>query len=135
MKDPYNDKKGFCTIGYGHLIKKKRCEDIVIPDEFKNGITEEKATELFKVDLKEFEEAVQRDVTVKLYQREFDALIDLLFNCGAYFLSSGKAPKLYKNLLDEKYEDAAKEFLDIENQTRRKQNYEMFINGNYDSTH
>jgi len=37
--------------------------------------------------------------------------------------------------LDEKYEEAAKEFLDIENTTRRKQNYEMFINGNYDSKH
>nr|WP_315032603.1 PAAR-like protein [uncultured Chryseobacterium sp.] len=135
MKDPYNDKHGYCTIGYGHLIKKKRCEEITVPAEFKNGITEEKATELFKEDLKEFEEAVQRDVTVKLYQREFDALVDLLFNCGAYFLSAGKAPNLYKNLLGEKYEDAAKEFLDIENQTRRKQNYEMFINGNYDSTH
>ncbi|MFC3158338.1 hypothetical protein SAMN05443633_12223 [Chryseobacterium arachidis] len=58
---------------------------------------------------------VQRDVTVKLYPKEFDALVDLLFSCGAYFLSTNKAPKLYKNLLDEKYEDAAKEFLDIEN--------------------
>ena len=132
---PYNDSKYYCTIGYGHLIKKKKCEDIVIPDEFKNGITEEKATEIFKKDLEEFEKAVQRDVTVKLYQQEFDALVDLLFNCGAYFLSTNKAPKLYENLLNEKYEDAAKEFLDIENKKRRQQNYEIFINGNYDSTH
>ncbi|RZJ51840.1 MAG: hypothetical protein EOO44_13680, partial [Flavobacterium sp.] len=129
----YNDSKDYCTIGYGHLIKKKKCEDITIPDEFKNGITEAEATKLFKEDLKVFEKAVQRDVTVKLYQREFDALVDILFNCGAYFLSSGKAPKLYKNLLDEKYEDAAKEFLDIENKKRREQNYQIFINGNYDS--
>ncbi|KUJ50302.1 glycoside hydrolase family protein [Chryseobacterium sp. JAH] len=134
-KMPYNDKKDFCTIGYGHLIKRDKCENITIPSEFKSGITKEQATELFKVDLQEFEKAVQRDVTVKLYQKEFDALVDLLFNCGAYFLSTNKAPKLYKNLLDEKYEEAAKEFLDIENTTRRKQNYEMFINGNYDSTH
>lgn len=35
--------------------------------------------------------------------------VDLLFNYGAYFLSAGKAPKLYRNLLDEKYEDATKE--------------------------
>jgi GH24 family phage-related lysozyme (muramidase) len=134
-KDPYNDSKDYCTIGYGHLIKKKKCEDIVIPDEFKNGIDKKKAKELFTKDLKEFEKAVQRDVTVNLYQREFDALVDLLFNCGAYFLSTNKAPKLYKNLLEEKYEEAAKEFLDIENKKRRKQNYEIFINGNYDSTH
>lgn len=134
-KMPYNDKKGYCTIGYGHLIKKKRCEDIVIPAEFKNGLSEKDATTIFKEDLKEFEIAIQRDVTVKLYQREFDALIDLLFNCGPNFLRNGKAPKLYDSLLNEKYEDAAKEFLDIENKKRRQQNYEIFINGNYDSTH
>lgn len=134
-KMPYNDSKGYCTIGYGHLIKKKKCGDIVMPSEFKDGISEEQATELFRKDLKEFELAVQRDVTVKLYQREFDALVDLLFNCGQYFLKNGKAPKLYSNLLDEKYEEAAKEFLDIENRKRRQQNYEIFINGNYDSKH
>ncbi len=133
--EAYNDSKDYCTIGYGHLIKKKKCETITLSDEFKNGIGEAKATELFKEDLKEFEKAVQRYVTVKLYQREFDALVDLLFNTGAYFLKNNKAPKLYKNLLDEKYEDAAKEFLDIENKKRREQNYEIFINGNYDSTH
>ncbi|MCM0666438.1 glycoside hydrolase family protein [Flavobacterium tyrosinilyticum] len=132
---PYNDSKDFCTIGYGHLIEKKKCEQITIPDEFKNGISEEQAKELFRKDLKVFEKAVQKDVTVKLYQREFDALVDLLFNCGPYFLSLNKAPKLYKNLLEEKYEEAAKEFLDIENKKRRQQNYEIFINGNYDSKH
>lgn len=79
--------------------------------------------------------AVQRDVTVKLYQREFDALVDLLFNCGQNFLKNGKASKLYSNLLNKKYEEAAKEFLDIENRKRRQQNYEIFINGNYDSKH
>ncbi|WP_313500490.1 glycoside hydrolase family protein [Kaistella carnis] len=134
-KMPYNDSKFYCTVGYGHLIKKMKCENITIPSEFQNGLTEAEASELFKKDIKVFELAVQRDVTVKLYQREFDALVDLLYNTGAYFLSTNKAPKLYKNLLDEKYEEAAKEFLDIENTTRRKQNYEMFINGNYDSKH
>lgn len=90
---------------------------------------------MFKKNLEKYEKSVQRDVTVNLYQKEFDALVDLLFNCGAYFLKNEKAPKLYKNLIDEKYEDAAKEFLDIENKIRREQNYQMFINGNYDSTH
>jgi GH24 family phage-related lysozyme (muramidase) len=134
-KMPYDDSKDYCTIGYGHLIEKKKCKDITIPNEFKNGISEEQAKELFRKDLNVFEKAVQKDVTVKLYQIEFDALVDLLFNCGPYFLSLNKAPKLYKNLLDEKYEEAAKEFLDIENKKRRQQNYEIFINGNYDSTH
>ncbi|MFV0531964.1 MAG: glycoside hydrolase family protein [Flavobacteriales bacterium] len=117
------------------MKQKHKYRSIIIPSEFSNGVSETEATSLFRKDLEEFEATVQRDVKVKLFQREFDALVNLLFNCGQYFLSSGKAPKLYKNLLDEKYEDAAKEFLDIENRKRKQQNYEIFINGNYDSTH
>lgn len=81
-----------------------------------------------------------RDVTVKLYQHEFDALVSLLFNCGPDFLKNRKAPKLYNNLLNEKYEDAANEFLDITNDgtggliKRRKAENDMFLNNNYDST-
>ncbi|WP_449632399.1 M23 family metallopeptidase, partial [Rahnella aceris] len=30
----YNDSHNHCTIGYGHLINKMKCEDITLPDEF-----------------------------------------------------------------------------------------------------
>lgn len=86
----YNDSKGYCTIGYGHLIEKKKCENIVLSNEFKNGITEVRALELFNKQLPEFEKAVQRDVTVDLYQHEFDALVSLLFNCGENFSKKRK---------------------------------------------
>lgn len=35
----YNDPAGFCTIGYGHLIKKGRCNGCEPPD-FRDGFTE-----------------------------------------------------------------------------------------------
>ncbi|AUS04112.1 glycoside hydrolase family protein [Pseudotamlana carrageenivorans] len=131
----YNDSNGYATIGYGHLIKRDNLEDIIIPQEFSNGLTEIEATKLLTKDIKKFELALKRDVKVKLHQREFDALIDLLYNCGEYFLARGKAPRLYSALKEKRYNDAATEFLDIENKTRRKQNYEIFTKGNYDSTH
>ncbi len=83
----------------------------------------------------------KRDVTLPLYQHEYAALMSLLFNGGADFLRAGKAPKLYRNLLDEKYEEAAKEFLDITNKNtsglvkRRKAENNMFKNNIYDATH
>ncbi|MCP6553645.1 hypothetical protein NL499_29080, partial [Klebsiella pneumoniae] len=40
---PYNDSEGYCTIGYGHLIARRKCEDIVLSDEFKDGITRARA--------------------------------------------------------------------------------------------
>lgn len=138
---PYNDSEGYCTIGYGHLIARDQCANISVPSEFTNGITTQRATELFNQRLPDFENAVKRDVTVPLYQNEYDALVSLLFNTGQYFLSSGKAPNLYRNLLSKKYNDAAMEFLDITNDgtaglvTRRRAEYNMFINNTYDSSH
>ncbi|MFV0531539.1 MAG: glycoside hydrolase family protein, partial [Flavobacteriales bacterium] len=138
---PYNDSEGYCTIGYGHLIAYNKCENITISQEFKNGITKEKATELFNSRLVEFENAVKRDITVNLYQHEYDALVSLLFNCGANYLKENKAPKLYSNLLNKNYEAAAKEFLDITNNDtpglvkRRKAENNIFLNNIYDSSH
>lgn len=138
---PYNDSEGYCTIGYGHLISRNKCENITIPQEFKNGITKERATELFNSRLTEFENAVKRDVTVPLYQYEYDALVSLLFNCGASYLKENKAPKLYSNLLNKNYEAAANEFLDITNNNtpglvkRRKAENNMFLNNIYNSSH
>ncbi|WP_425402151.1 lysozyme [Flavobacterium gelidilacus] len=97
---PYNDSEGYCTIGYGHLIDTEKCENLNLTDKFKNGLTEDEATKLFEKRIPEFEKAVQRDITVPLYQHEFDAMVSLLFNTGKDFLKKGKAPKFYKKILN-----------------------------------
>lgn len=141
----YNDSEGYCTIGYGHLIDYKKCEDITLPDEFQKGITEARAMELFKERLTEFEAAVQRDITVNLYQHEFDALVSLLFNAGAQFLNVGGAgngeTKIKKNINAEQYSEGADEMADVTNGgtsglvKRRNAEINMFKNNVYDSTH
>ncbi|WP_369310166.1 peptidoglycan DD-metalloendopeptidase family protein [Providencia rettgeri] len=133
----YNDSEGFCTIGYGHLISRNKCENMVLDDTFANGITEEKADELFNSDLVRFENAIKRDIAVKLFQHEYDALVSLLFNCGSNFLRDGKAPKLLSSINTEDYELAAKEFLDITNNgtlglvRRREAEKNIFLRGDY----
>ncbi len=141
----YNDSEGFCTIGYGHLIKKKKCENIILPDEFKNGITKEKATKLFKQHLSKFEKSIQKDVKVKLSQNEFDSLVSFVFNTGEYFLTTkgigGGHTKILKNINAEKYSEGAEEMRDVTNGgtlglvKRRNAEIKMFKNNIYDSTH
>ncbi|HHR6079224.1 TPA: glycoside hydrolase family protein [Providencia alcalifaciens] len=133
----YNDSEGFCTIGYGHLISRNSCENIILDNDFSDGITEEKANELFNIDLVRFENAIKRDVTVKLFQHEYDALVSLLFNCGSNFLKDGKAPKLLSSINMENYETAANELLDITNNgvpglvRRREAERSIFLLGDY----
>ena len=133
----YNDSEGFCTIGYGHLIAQASCENIVLSEEFANGITISKADELFESRLSVFVSELKKSVSVNLYQHEFDALISLLFNMGLM----SKAPQLTAKLNNADYTGAATEFLDITNGgnaglvTRRKKENNLFSKGVYDSSH
>ena len=45
-------------------------------------ITEAEAEALLVKDLKRFEDAVNRLITVELTQNEFDAIVSFAFNCG-----------------------------------------------------
>lgn len=137
----YNDSEGYCTIGFGHLIEKLRCENITLPSEYQGGITQDKAKEIFDADLIRFENGVKRDIHVDLYQYEFDALVSLLFNCGEFFFAANKAPALLRLINSEEYESAANEFLDITNHgntglvRRRSAENNIFLNNIYDSSH
>lgn len=138
----YNDdsEDHHCTIGYGHLVHLGPCNGSE-SQEFKNGISKERALELFDLRIVDFEKAVQRDVTVPLYQYEFDALVSFLFNCGENFFVLKKAPKLHKHLLNKEYDEAAEEFLDVTSGglgglvKRRKAENNMFLKNIYDSKH
>ncbi|WP_145579715.1 glycoside hydrolase family protein [Yersinia vastinensis] len=136
----YNDSKGFCTIGYGHLIEMQSCESIELTDEFSNGITRLRADELFESRLSSYVNGVKNSVTVPLYQHEFDALVCLLFNIGANGLNV-KTPMLTRKVNLADYSGAAQEFLDITNDgdsglvLRRGSERNLFLNNIYDASH
>lgn len=81
---PYNDPVGFCTVGYGHLIKKARCDGSE-PARFLPQISEGVATDLLREDMKLAEHPVLMAVApeIELTQTQFDALCDFVFNVGA----------------------------------------------------
>jgi len=68
------------TIGYGHVIDPKL---IALTKVFPR-MTREKAEQLLKNDVKEAENAINSSVKVNISQGQFDALVSLIYNWGAY---------------------------------------------------
>jgi lysozyme len=71
---------GLPTIGYGHVIDSKS----VALTKAAPRITREKAEQLLKNDIKEAENAINSYVKVNISQGQFDALVSLIYNWGAY---------------------------------------------------
>ena len=68
----YKCSRGIWTIGWGHTAGVKQGD----------RITQEKADELLKNDLKIYEAHVASIVKIPLKQNEFDALVSFCYNCG-----------------------------------------------------
>jgi len=77
----YNDPVGHCTIGCGHLVHHGPINGSE-PEEFKRGITRQRALELLQEDAGSAAGAISSSVKVKLTQAQADALISFAFNVG-----------------------------------------------------
>ena len=79
-------KQGNATIGYGHMLTSNELAEC----KWENGITQEEGDILFVTDLQIRIDAVRNDVKVPLYQTEFDALVDFVYNAGEGSVATGK---------------------------------------------
>lgn len=87
------------TIGYGHVLKS---------DEQINKLSQESAHELLLKDLKIYEFAVSKLISIYLTQGEFDALVSFCFNLGIGALQrSTLRQKINRN----EHNEVEKEFL------------------------
>jgi GH24 family phage-related lysozyme (muramidase) len=137
---PYNDSRGFCTIGWGHLIQHERCESIQEGVEFqkyKSGIDQSAAEQLLLLDIQKSEIHIKSRVQVPLFQHEYDALVSLILNIGSF----KKCPKLLSKLNTRDYNGCCDEFSDITNQEspglvkRRNCEMKVFRNNSYNTAH
>ena len=92
---PYKDWAGVKTIGWGHAIKPGECFGI--------PLTAEQAGALLREDIADFEDAVNRAVSVPLTQSMFDALVCFAFNVG----TGNSAMSTLLRLLNQRYYAAA----------------------------
>ena len=77
----YNDAAGYCSIGYGHLIKLSAC-DGTESEEFRAGIALPRGTEILRNDMEKAETGVMILVDVNLTDGQYAALCDFVFNVG-----------------------------------------------------
>jgi GH24 family phage-related lysozyme (muramidase) len=83
----YLDAAKYCTIGYGHLIKKLPCDGE--PEEFAKGINEKKGHRILTADMVQARYAVSNLITIELNDSQYAALADFSFNIGSgYFQRS-----------------------------------------------
>lgn len=78
----YNDVARYCTIGYGHLIKRSPCDGSERED-WQDGITKPEGETLLVEDMADAQIAVMLAVTTKLTDTQYAALCDFVFNVGA----------------------------------------------------
>ena len=78
----YNDAVLYCTIGYGHLIKKAPCNGTE-PAEFLHGLTKARGEIILVDDMASSQYSVVTLVKVSLTDGQFAALTDFVFNVGS----------------------------------------------------
>ena len=102
--EPYLCPAQVATIGYGST-RYANGKPVLIGDK---AITEAEAEKLLYDTLGQYEDAVNKNVTVGLTQNMFDALVSFVYNVGSgNFMKS----TLLKKLNKEDYHGAADEFL------------------------
>jgi GH24 family phage-related lysozyme (muramidase) len=80
----YNDAAGYCTVGYGHLCYRSRCDGST-PAEYLRPVSEEAGTRLLLRDMEQAQIAVQLALPAHreiLNDQQFSALCDFVFNVG-----------------------------------------------------
>lgn len=79
----YNDAVGYCTVGYGHLLKKKNCDGTGNEVEFLKGISKKRGEELLIEDMAKAQITVELAVPKDIDDGAYAALVDFTFNVGS----------------------------------------------------
>ncbi len=87
----HTDGGGHCTIGWGHLVHRGKCDGRENEKVFLKGINKKIANEHFGSDVRAAEDAVNQRVGalgVTVTQNQFDALVSFTYNTGTGSLAN-----------------------------------------------
>ncbi|PKR54392.1 lysozyme [Thalassospira marina] len=102
--EPYHDDAGYPTIGFGHLLSRKKWDDLGRYQ----PITVADANQLLRQDMLRSLAAVRRLIAVPVTDEQEAALIDFAFNCGGANL---QASTLRRVINRGEYEAAPAQFM------------------------
>ena len=132
----YRDVAGYPTVGVGHLVLPE--DNLRVGD----TISEEVAMAFLERDLAKAEQGVRNLVKdLPLYQHEFDALLDLVYNVGEGNVSEHESPRLNAAVQNADYDGIAAElnYTHAAGQVARglefrsERRAQIFSEGNYDN--
>ncbi|UIK20668.1 lysozyme [Rhizobium leguminosarum] len=92
----YNDAAGYCTVGYGHLLKKSKCDGTGNEVEFLKGISLNRGEELLIEDMRSAQITVQLTAPEDLDDGEYASLVDFTFNVGGANFKNSTLLKVVK---------------------------------------
>src|SRR5262249_44798109 len=78
----YNAPEGNCTVGYGTVVHKGKCDGRDSEQPYADGISEEKATQLLADEAAGSAKVINDKAKVSLNQNQFDALVSFVYNVG-----------------------------------------------------
>jgi GH24 family phage-related lysozyme (muramidase) len=97
----YNDAANYCTVGYGHLIKKFPCDGNE-PREFLRRLSSPRGEEILLTDMVSSRYTVMTSVDVDLSEGQFAALSDFVFNVGSRNFQRSTLLKVVNSNQDER---------------------------------
>ena len=100
----YRDFAGYPTVGVGHLVTP--ADGLRVGDR----VSYDQILDFLEQDIAEADAAIARVVgDLPLFQHEYDALVDLVYNVGAGVLSVRKSPRLMEAIAAHDYDAMARE--------------------------
>ncbi|MFM0420277.1 lysozyme [Paraburkholderia aromaticivorans] len=129
---------GNTTIGFGHLVHMGPISGASSEAPFLSGISLERAHQLMHQDLIDPERIVNQRINVPLFQYEYDALVDFVYNLRSHnegllhLVNTGHYDQVPAKFLE--YSWAG----DVQPRgilRRRRAEGNMFKDGNYDASH
>jgi len=94
----YNDPVGYCTVGYGHLIKKAPCNGnepnelnhcpTSTVGELKKELSNLRGEQILRCDMAQAETLATLNLRPDLPDHRYAAMVDMIFNIGPKFVDS-----------------------------------------------
>lgn len=129
---------GNTTVGYGHLVHVGPISGATSETPFLNGITPAQGRQLLMQDLIDPQRIVNHRINVPLYQYEYDALVDFVYNLRHHndgllnLVNTGHYDRIPAKFMEYTSAGGAHPAGLVK---RRRAEGNLFRDGNYDSSH